>query len=187
MGDSEVLKVLAERIARSRGYADFFEWPDKRQKELGLLGVLGEAMKKRGTALSEYWLEEAGKDPPDAWATIRQERVAIEFTEFVDRDMIERQRREQTPVWRDWSQEDVKEHLQAIIARKDHSGFGSEVGYWLVVHCDEPSLTSEVLRRHLASLEPVRVRGITKCALLLSYDPAMGTYPLIELEVSRSA
>ena len=34
--DEDLLFEIARAVAKQRGYADFFDWPEKRQKELGL-------------------------------------------------------------------------------------------------------------------------------------------------------
>jgi hypothetical protein len=185
--DEEALRILAEAAARSRGYADFFEWPDKRRKELGLLEALAAAMKDNGSLISDVQLEAEGQDPPDGWATYERQRVAIELTEFVDAVLIGQQIQEGVPQWRDWSIEEVQGHLRSIIRKKDHMGFGREIGYWLVIHCDEPTLTRDVMNSYLSNAAPIAVRGITKCVVLLSYDPNAQTYPLIEVQLRRSA
>jgi Sel1 repeat len=36
MGQDEIGRILAERLGQQRGYADFFDWPDKSVKEGGI-------------------------------------------------------------------------------------------------------------------------------------------------------
>jgi hypothetical protein len=56
-GPDDVLTEMARAIARQRGYADFFDWPDKRQKEFGLLEVFVEAFRKAGQLIRlTLWL-----------------------------------------------------------------------------------------------------------------------------------
>lgn len=183
LSDDELLIALAEAVAKQRGYADFYDWHDKRQKELGLLQALVEAAGRIGLTLSDYRLQDEGKDPPDAWVTLVGTSIAVEFTEFVDRNMIEKQRREKQEQWRVWIQQDVEVKLSSILAAKDHAGFGGGVGYWLVIHCDEPGLSSELFERYLGAMPSIATRGVGRCFVLLSYDPAVKGYPLLEVTV----
>jgi hypothetical protein len=187
LSDDDLLTALAEAVAKQRGYADFYHWHDKRQKELGLLEALVEAASRIGLTLSDDRLQQEGKDPPDAWVTLAGTSIAVEFTEFVDRNLIEKQRREKQGQWRAWNQQEVEVKLSSIFEEKDHAGFGRGVDYWLVIHCDEPALSSELLDRHLRAMPAIAASGIARCFVLLSYDPSVQSYPLLEVTVKRAS
>jgi hypothetical protein len=183
---AELLKALAEIVARQRGYAGFFDWPDERQKDLGLLTAFEEGAARVGVLVSGGWLEEEGRDPPDAWVHHENRRVAVEFTEFVDQTMIEKRKRTGEFQWRFWTLGEVAEQCRHIIQRKDHAGFGVGVSYWLVIHCDEPALNAATLAPYLEVLPAFRVRGIDRCFFLLSYEPEIESYPVLELRLERA-
>jgi hypothetical protein len=181
------MRALAEAVAKQRGYADFFHWHEKRQKELGLLEAFAEAAVQSGLPVSEPRLEEEGQDPPDAWATFEDRRIAIELTEFVDQDLVRAQRQGGRAHWRWWTQPDFEAKLQSVVRNKDHAGFGTTVDYWLVIHCDEPALSAEIVARYLAELTPIATRGVLRSFMLLSYEPAIKRYPLLEVTMERAA
>src|SRR2546426_10146167 len=60
------IEGLKRAVDQQRGYADFFDWPDKRQKEQGILTMFAEARRKRGEFIIDEHLTE--RDPPDAVA-----------------------------------------------------------------------------------------------------------------------
>jgi hypothetical protein len=180
--DTDLLKALSEALVRQRGYADFFNWSDERQKDLGLLAAFEEGAARLGIAISESRVEEEGEDPPDAWVSYESRDVAVEFTEFVDQIMIEQWKRTGVFQWRFWTCEEFTE-CQSIIQRKDHHGFAKDVRYWLVIHCDEPALDEKIIAPYLECLSAVPVQGIDRCFLLLSYEPEIQSYPVIELRV----
>ena len=186
MRDDDTLTTLAEAVAKQRGYADFYNWKGKRQKELGLLEALIEAAGRIGLTLSDGRLEQKHKDPPDAWVALAGTRIAIDFTEFVDSSLIEKQRHEKQGQWRAWRHQEVEVKLSSICQKKGHAGFGQGVDYWLVIHCDEPALGSELLEGYLRAMPPIAVRGVARCFVLLSYDPSVQSYPLLEVSVKRA-
>src|SRR5437879_2997327 len=66
--EGDEIAALAHAVEQQRGYADFFDWPDKRQKELGILEIFAGAFRKAGGSIFSEQLTEAGRDPPDATA-----------------------------------------------------------------------------------------------------------------------
>ena len=179
--DDSELKAMKDALARQRGYAGFFDWPDKQQKEAGLLNALAEAAAHLGINMTACETIPPGQDPPDAEARVGGRKVAIEFTEFVDQEMIRLAKTGGAAPWRWWTQEEAIAHLKSRIATKDHAGFGSTTDYWLVIHCDEPALDSTRFTTYLGSTGALSVHGITRCFLLLSYEPAVGRKPLLEV------
>jgi len=183
--DDDVLKQLAAAIAKQRGYADFFDWPDKRQKELGILESFVEAATKLGLDLTDPRLEHEGKDPPDAWAFLDGSAVAIEITELVDAQLIARHKASGQTQWRWWTLEEVASKLSSIVRGKDHTGFGGRTQYWLLIHCDESAISHQLLKDYLAAMSPIDVRGLDRCFVLLSYDPSIQGCPLTEASLLR--
>jgi hypothetical protein len=181
--DDEELRRLAKLAAKKRGYAGFFDWPDKRQKELGILQCFVQGAARLGVALENDRLEDEHKDPPDAWATYAGAEIALELTEFVDSDLIGVQVSTKRSQWRFWTGAEVEAKLRDRIHAKDHSGFGSASQYWLVVHCDEPALDAALLERYVAALPIIETRALTRCFFLLSFAPSIDSYPVIEVRV----
>jgi sugar phosphate isomerase/epimerase len=187
VGDDGFLDPMKAAVDKQRGYAYFFDWPDKAQKEAGLLDDLREAAEQLGIVLSACEPVPPGQDPPDAKATVDGRKIAIEFTEFVDSAMIQKAKATGAAAWRWWTEAEAVAHLNRIVAAKDHAGFGSSSDYWVVIHCDELALDRTVFQKYVSSAGSLVVRGISRCFLLLSYDPGIGRKPLLEVAVSRVA
>ena len=185
--EGEELAALRFAVEHQRGYADFFDWPDKRQKELGVLSMFAEEFRKAGGRIYNEQLTEPGRDPPDAVAISQSgASIGIELVELVDQVLIEREKREKRPQWRAWSCEELRQALLERVAKKDRGKPAlvrdlSE--YWAVVHTDEPALTPETVTQHLAGFQVGPCRLMTRCFLLMSYWPAIEGYPLVEIEV----
>jgi len=192
-GPDELLAEVARAVARQRGYADFFDWPEKRQKELGLLEVFAEAFRSGGGIISAEHLTEPGLDPPDGEALSQAGvRIGIELVELVDQGLIERQKRDpHRTQWRDWTGKELRETLSALVGRKDSTRQATSLlhnlsEYWTVIHTDEPALTPGSVARHVAGFRVGPCRLVTRCFLLMSYSPAIKGYPLVEIPVRRT-
>lgn len=186
MQDEAMTKSLTDAVGKQRGYAGFYDWPEKRQKELGLLQAFVEAAARIGMNLGVCRLQAEHEDPPDAWVKYDGNEVAVEFTEFVDGRLVEREQRESHEQWRFWQQEEVASKLRALVLKKDHTGFGKNTQYWLVIHCDEPALTNDLFRQYLSKVRHIDVRGLHRCFVLLSYDPATQCAPLLEVSLQTA-
>ncbi len=184
MDEIEGLKRGADQ---QRGYADFFDWSDKRQKEQGILTMFSEALRKGGEVISDEHLTE--RDPPDAVALSQTgDKTGIELVELVDQSLIERQKRDpEGTQWRSWSREELREALRAKVARKDRAQplVRDLSEYWAVVHTDEPALTPKMVTQHLAGFRVGPCKLVTRCFLLMSYWPLTEGYPLIVVQVHR--
>jgi hypothetical protein len=188
--DHAWLVELAKAVAKQRGYADFFDWPDKRQKELGILQTFVESARTLGLVLSNPILVEPGKDPPDAWAELPGgQRVSIELTELVDQQLVERQKRTGEAQWRAWTAAQFSSRLQQIIANKDPglTNTRTPAAYWLVIHSGEPSLSAALVAEFVAEIRVFSSKGIERCFLLLSYEPASASCPIVGIPLSRSS
>ena len=181
------IEGLKRAVDQQRGYADFFDWPDKPQKELGILTMFVEALGKAGEVISDEHLTE--RDPPDAIALSQTgARIGIELVELVDQSLVERQKRDpESAQWRAWSREDLRQALLTRVARKDRAQplVHDLSEYWALVHTDEPALTPDVVTQHLAGFRIGPFKLVTRCFVLMSYWPATQGYQLIEVPVHR--
>jgi hypothetical protein len=192
MGEEpDYLVELARAVASQRGYADFFYWPEKRIMQLGVLESFVSSVASLGLPLTESRLVDPNADPPDALAVLSgSHRVALELTEFVDQSLIERAKRTNQPQWRAWSQSEFARHLEVRVSRKDQPlrpHFSACEQSWLVIYIDEPSLTPSLLAQYLANGPPTPVRHLNRCFMLVSYDPASGACPVLEVPLGRAA
>ena len=190
--DQDLLVQLARAVAKQRGYADFFDWPDKRQKELGLLETFVEAVAGIShLRLSTPRLTQPGEDPPDALAQCAAEgEVGIELTEFVDQGLIKRQRKTGEAQWRAWSRDEFRAAVEEVVRRKDCATLRTPhapTKYWIVIHIDEPALTPDQLSSYLSGFVVGQCRLITRCFVLMSYHPQANGYPVFEVPVERAA
>src|SRR5947208_1852364 len=77
------IEGLRRATDQQRGYADFFDWSDKHQKERGILTMFVEALRKAGGVISDEHLTE--RDPPDAVALSEtRAKIGIGLVELVD-------------------------------------------------------------------------------------------------------
>ena len=174
---------------QERGYAAFFDWSDKRQKEQCILMMFAESLSKGGEVISDEHLTE--RDPPDAVALSQTgAKIGIELVELVDQSLVERQKRDpESTQWRAWSREELRQALLTRVARKDRAQplVHDLSEYWAVVHTDESALTPELVSQHLSGFQVGPCRLVTRCFLLMSYWPSIEGYPLIEVPVHREA
>jgi hypothetical protein len=182
------IEGLSRAVDQQRGYADFFDWSDKRQKEQGILTMFVEALRRVSEDVSGEHLME--RDPPDAVALSRAgAKIGIELVELVDQSLIERQKRDpESAHWRAWSREELREALHTRVTRKDRAQpelVHDLSEYWAVVHTDEPALTPEMVTHYLAGFRIGPCKLVTRCFLLMSYWPNSEGYPLIEVPVYR--
>jgi hypothetical protein len=193
LNDDELIDALRIRRGAERGYADFDTWPDKAERELGIGRDFAQAAARDlGLTVSGLLNSQPGSDPPDL---IAEGAIGVELTELVDQSMVERARADRrhgilAGHYRDWTAEQLTERLSGLIARKDRATPNAElslVGYWLVVHTDEPGLSPELVRSHLSDWQAAPCALLTRCFLLLSYFPSHGGRPVFELPLAATA
>lgn len=194
-------------MRRTRGYAGFFDWPDKQLKEVG---VVEDLLKAAGYSDANpiRKLRLPDRDPPDVIGTDAAGRdVAFEVTELVDEDAArmnaqfdrEGEAKRSIAAGIDperahklasmqllagvWEPPKVIEVVQRILTTKDekawHGGPYSRVV--LAIHTDEPALAPA---DYIAALEShlfEKPTLITDAHVIFSYDPASETYPLATL------
>ena len=188
--DAEILAAMRAAIEHSRGYADFFGWPQDRDlEEAGVLDSLVESMQAVGVPFYSA-LKSRGRpnDPPDCEGLdANGARVAIEITELVDGAAIRAVKQGGSQFdWRTWTKEDFLRELARRIDAKDHRYPHLKEppypgGYVVVIHTDEPLLPRNTVRGHLEGYRLPKPEHVSRALLLLSYDPSVQRCPYFEL------
>lgn len=176
-------------MKKDRGYAGFFDWPDRDQKELGIAIHLFESLEAHeGLQYRQARVRGSGNDPPDIEVRDSSGRlIGIEVTELVDPAAIKSYKAGNPWDWAEWGQAKFGQYLEARVRAKDSpSGVkgGPYSEYWLLIHSDEPALSISEVRKHMAGVSPFPVKLITNAFLLLSYHPNEG-YPYVRLPLRR--
>ncbi|WP_369935933.1 hypothetical protein [Xanthomonas tesorieronis] len=191
---AEIVRLIREAQARSRGYADFFLWStDRDLEEWGVTTALAESMSVRGEpSLSDIKSRGRQSDPPDCEAKDAEaKRVAIEVTELVDGLAIHHHKKSiaagVAPEWAEWSQEKFLAQLSSRLDEKDKrfphlKDAPYPDGYFVLVHTDESELRKEVVAVFLEGFV-AKVQHIKRAFLLLSYDPSVEMCPYFEVRL----
>ena len=165
-------------------YANFFEWPDKQGKELGVVEKLLEALD-----VGWHSPQVQVPDPPDCVClNAAGERIGVEVAEVVCPEAAARTARGEGVV-RLWAPGEVTEHVRTLLSKKDTRNY---VGgpYSSLVAClftDEFDLIFEEVRAELANVQFGPMRQLTGAYMLFSYDGHTGRYPVLELNVRHEA
>ena len=181
-------KGLFEILRRIRKYAPFFEWPDKKGKELGIVDDLLHSMHLGGE--TEYSKPISSfVDPPDCVISDRNgSLVAVEVTEFVSAEAIQRNKRGDK-VYRDWQLNEVIQKLHILIQEKDAKVFhgGPYAKKIFVIFTDEIILlaSQEEYKKGLLGQFFGPVEQINEAYFLFSYD-GIDRCPYIKLCINRS-
>lgn len=167
-------------------YASFFEWHDKRMKELGVVETLIDAL-NRSAGLGLYAAQEFTPDPPDCVCLNRHgELVAIEVAEVVC-ETATRLTAQGHKVHRQWNPGEFAKHVAKELADKDRKRFNGGP-YAEVIAClftDEPALAVEQASSELLPCTFGPITQLTSAYLLFSYVPSSKTYPVIRLALTR--
>ena len=163
-------------------YAPFFEWFDKGQKELGVVEELIESLNAtKRTHLHTPQLYRP--DPPDCVCeNAVGERVAIEVSEVVC-ERAAKLTAQGHAVYRRWNDGELATHIAQLLFAKDAKTFNGGP-YAEVVTClftDEPAISSEYASSQLDGAQFGVFKQLTSGFLLLSYDPATKSYPVVPL------
>jgi hypothetical protein len=194
MDDSEYRDRLGRQLIdaakKSRGYADFWEWPDQHAKEASIMEDFLGARNKMG--LQRYAkVEQLKNDPPDFVATdIEGCKIAIELTELVSEKAIRANLRAKEPknsVWQDWTQEDVVAAVEKRLQDKDSKKYlgGPYNEIHVVLHVDEPLVPRQEYVPFLGTVTLAARRQISSAFVLFSFDPATDSYPLVTLNLGK--
>lgn len=176
--ERDVLSSLMNAIRRSRGYATFFEWPDRGMKELGVVASLLESMRKAHD-LRYRDAQISSEDPPDVIAsTSAGGQIGFEVTEIVSEEAIQR-RKAGEDVYADWTDDEFLAELGRRIGEKDLKQFagGPYSERLLLVFTDELTVSHEAVGTKLASMRFPAPRVFTGGYLLFSYQPGLDRCP----------
>jgi|SRR6516165_852893 hypothetical protein len=185
MSSDNIGDELDAVIRNRRKYAPFWDWPDRKIKEWDVVEELLRSMRASGDCRYKTPVESVDDDPPDC--VIRDSdggRVGVEVTEFVDRKAVKRCQKNEN-VYREWSEEAVREKIAQILADKDakveprRGLYGNVI---LVIHTDEVALQSFELFPILDASHFPRPQNIDEAYLICSYEPALG-YPYRKLNL----
>ena len=187
----EIKDLIRDATQKNRGYAGFFDWPDRDQKELGIAIQLFESLEAReGLEYRQVWARGAGNDPPDCEARDSHGAlVGLEVTELVDADAIKSFKAGDRTNWAEWDEAKFVARLKERVSAKDSPREvkgGPYAEYWLLIHCDEPALSIGEVRKYMATFRPCPTRLLTAAFLLLSYHPGEG-YPYFRLPLTHEA
>ena len=161
------------------------EWPDKEQKELGVVEELIGGLRARG-GLNLSNLRPHRPDPPDCVCTDDDgNTVAVEVSEVVCESAVSRNARGAN-VYRVWRAGELAEVISARLTEKDNKTFhgGPFDSIVICLFTDEPALTYEAVSRELGPHSFGPLRQVSAAYLLFSYDPGTRTYPFIRLPLA---
>ena len=203
--DDKVFEIVRKATERPRGHADHFQWPvDRPRAELGVVQDLSASLDANGAA---FFFDLKGRaqhdDPPDCEAVDKDgQRIAIEVTELVDEEAIQRAqalRREREdqgnspPVSEqrvDWDlakfQTLVQKRLVAKNGRFPHlKDAPYPGGYVVVLHTDEAMLSKTSVEAFAQQVSFAGIGCITRAFIVISYDPEIERYAIVELKLSK--
>jgi len=190
MDRDEVGKILRQAAARARGYADFFDGPDKSLKEWGIAQTFLEELQRNGGPKIRCGKQHPGgaNHAPDFQIITADGGIwGVEITELVSQKAIEATKRGEE-VFADWSDAQLIAQFDAIIAKKDDSSNvkgGPYDRYVLLAHVDEPILTQERLETALGG-RTLRTRLIDELYVLMSYQPTNQCCPLLRFSTTKT-
>jgi len=179
------IERLVEIAAKARPYASFFEWPDKEQKEHGVVEELIASLNARaGRHLGN--LRAQRPDPPDCICEDAEGKaIGVEVSEIVCGIAASKNARGEK-VYRVWQPGELTDTIRTRLEEKDKKTFhgGPYASIIVCLFTDEPALTHEIAvgELHPQSFGPFR--QISAAYLLFSYDPGSKSYPLIPLQLA---
>ncbi len=192
--EKEFIAVMIQTIARSRGYADYFDCPLSRNVgERGIVDRFCEALERKNQLFfdrSGVKSRGQGNDPPDCEAEdYLGNRLGIEVTELVDPTAIKNFKTTGVYEWAEWDREKIIKAITERLNSKDNPERikgGPYTTYVVIIHTDEPWLNANYVSDLLKGVRFRKRRLIDRAFLLLSFDPNPGVmgYPYIELELS---
>ena len=190
MGQDKTKRDSEKLLSKQRGYADFFDWPDKSDKERGIARAFFEELERDTGRKTVCATQHPGGEnhAPDCQAVMDTGEVwGIEITELVSQKAIEGTKLGESvlAVWPDCF---LVAKFEALIARKDrpeHVRGGPYNRYVLLVHVDEDMLLGTRLKVVLGS-RCFRTHLIDDIYVLTSYEPDEKRLPLLHFETEKS-
>ncbi len=185
--DPEISRLLWEALDKQKGYASFFDWPDKAIKERSVVKDLLYALQIEERIC---WIRSLKSNPvrnvaPDCIGIdVGMRPIAIEVTELVDQATVERNRKGHAD-WKEWGTEEFRATIRSKLKNKDgkqlHGGpFDS---YVVVLHTDEPLLSQKDCAAMLDDQKFGPFEKIKEAFLLFSHVPRRVSYPYIRLKL----
>lgn len=202
--DDEFRRRLREGLLVKRNHAGYFNWnADRDLEELGVIQELWSSLHASDeTFFENFSVRGRGNDPPDLEAfTLQGDKLAIEVTELVDGQAIQRDKfikqkttarlKKRLSVAAAWGDAAVIDELQRLITAKDSKfnkllGGPYTGGYCVVIFTDEPDLSPEKLQSILRGTT-FFAENIKKCFLLIGYQPFQQHLTYIDLAIIRPA
>ena len=180
----QVLEKVREAFTRRKGYASFWDYPDKQVKERGVVRDLIEAIELEEMAcrIRHLYSNPDKHAPVDIFGTdVIGNVIAYEVTELVSEEAIRLNRRG-IKVCRKWDRDDLIANLNDRLAAKDSQlsrvAFEEQV---VVVFTDEPRLSHRWCVPRLSDHSFGPFANFHHAYLLFSYDPGRERYPYIKL------
>jgi SAM-dependent MidA family methyltransferase len=180
---NDFVNDIVKIILRLRKSAAFWEWPDKSAKELEILKKLLNSMERDG--IRHYRNPRSLKDNwPDC--TIENEfgnSIAVEVTELVDEEVIQRCQRGEA-VYRLWTDENIVDEVKKRMIKKDRKSFHGNLysKVILLIHTDEFELIASRLFPALDKGKFPILRNIEEVFVICSYDPETKNYPYHQIQ-----
>lgn len=148
---------VREILKRQRHYANFFEWPDKQRKELGIVEQLLKGMEvAEESVYHSVTIGPSANHAPDCVAyDLNGAAVAMEVRELVSEEAIRRNQKEDQWVkwvYRNWQPKEVVEEVSSILEEKDAKDYhgGPYIKIAVVIYTDEMTISydscAELLR-----------------------------------------
>lgn len=177
---AEVVAIMREARAKSRGYATYWEWePDRRLGEASVAQALADYL-AHSEGRSWASVRSNANDPPDVLLlSTSGDRVGVEVTELVDASTVKRHRHQKKigtyyPYdWAPWTSDSLERSIVQATERKDRKLAARAREYdevFVAIATDEPMITLELARQALRNCS-ARVNAIQRAYLLLSYHP----------------
>jgi hypothetical protein len=176
-------RQLADK--KQRGYADFFDWPDKCQKEAGIMDEFVKGLERDGLKIESGKQHPGGQNhAPDFQLITRLHGTwGIEITELVSQCAIE-ETKNGTPVFAGWTDDELISGFHTLVNRKDNPENvrgGPYDRYILLVHVDEMMLAADRIAKVIGTSN-FTTHLIDDIYVLLSYDPHTQMYPLLNFK-----
>lgn len=180
MDEEQFLDLLKQAQARSRHYADYWEWEiDRKRGERSVADALIEFLGVKGR------FDPSPRETPDlAFLTNDGRKIGIEVAEIVDERAAATNRhaekKGQARVWAIWKEDKLAEALRHWITLKDNKvarNAGDFDEIWLALASDEPTIDMTMAQGACAAIE-VNARCLQRAFVLLGYHPeALSLFP----------
>ena len=172
------------QLKKRRKYANFFEAPTKKFKELSVseewlitYGVEHCFDEKSLVASNDQW--------PDCEVKMYSgELCGIEVTELVDQECIERNEKNHD-VYRFWNDNEIIEAIERRLNDKNTKSHGGKYQKLIVlIHTDEIEITCDRGNKAILAHTFSGFKNIDEAYLVYSYEPSYQQYPVTTIKLS---